>query len=157
MLVVDLLHLFDAAHIFFRRQRLDAHKGLDDLLRDQSADDLCAEAQHVRVVMLTRQLRTEGILTHAGINAANLVRDHGAAVADAVDKDTPVALALRDRERRREDKIRQIIGLLVLSADVDDLVSLRLQIGFDLVFHGCTGMIVCHSDFHDNNPLKFGT
>ena len=64
--------------------------------------------------MLAGQLCAEGILADAGVNAVYLIGDHGAAVADAVDEDAPVAFALCNRECGGIDKIGKIAGLLIV-------------------------------------------
>ena len=76
MLVIDGLHLLDAALIFFGRQGIRMHPRLDDFHGDSPADDLAAEAEDVAVIVLAGQLCAEWVLADNGIDAVELVRDH---------------------------------------------------------------------------------
>ena len=96
MVIIDFLNLFHAANILFGSQRLGFHKSLDDFHGDHTADNFCAKAEHVGVIMLTCQLRAERILTNTGIDAIYLVGNHCASVADTIDKDSSVIFSFGD-------------------------------------------------------------
>jgi hypothetical protein len=64
-----------------------------------------------------------GISADHCVHAPDAVRDHGAAVADAVNQDRAVDLSPTDRQRCRVGEVHQIAGRLVLSAEVDDVMA----------------------------------
>ena len=126
------------------------HPGLDDFHRDGTTDDLATKTENVAVIVLAGQLGAERILTDDGKDAAQLVGDHRAAVAHAIDKDTALTLPPGDRFRRRLDEVREITTLLIVSTKILNLVPFAFEIFLDGLFQGRTSVIVCHSDFHDD-------
>ena len=154
MLGVDFLDFLDAAAVFLGGQRIGVHPGLDDFHGDGRADDLAAEAEDVAVVMLAGEGGTERILADDGEDAAQLVGDHRAAVADAVDKDAAVTFALGYRQGRRIDEVRQVAGLFVVRAEILDLMAFALKIRLDLVFEFRAGMVICHCNLHDDSSCS---
>ena len=78
--------------------------------------------------MLSRELRAERILADRRVDAVYFIRDQGAAIADAINKNTSLVLAFSNRERRRIDEIRQIAGILVVGSEVFYFMSVLLQV-----------------------------
>jgi hypothetical protein len=154
VLGIDFLYFLDAAAVFFGRQRVRVHPGLDDFHGDGRSDDLAAEAEDVAVIVLARKGRAERVLADDGKNAAELVGNHCTAVADAVDKDAAVAFALGDSESRRIDKVRQVARLLIVRAKILDLMTFAFKICLDFVFELRAGMVVCHCNFHDDSSSE---
>ena len=70
---VDGSDFVAAADVLVRGQRVCAHPDFDNAHRQDAADDLPADAQDVRVVVLARQLRAQRVLAHTGEDAAQLV------------------------------------------------------------------------------------
>ena len=147
-LLVDGGDLAAAVGVALGRERVGGHPRLHDGHREHGADELAADAEHVGVVVLARELRAHGILAHAGEDATELVGDHRRAVPDAVDEDAALALALRDRHRGGIDEVGEVAALFIVGAEIDDLVALSLEPGLDLVLELRTCVVVRHGDLH---------
>ncbi len=107
-------------------------QALTTSIGQRGTDDLAADAQHIGVGVRPRQRRAERVLRDGGVDPEDLVRDHRAAVADAVDEDPAVDLAGADRERGRIDEIGQVDGVLVVRAEIDRVVAVGFQQRGDL-------------------------
>src|SRR5919112_1948599 len=103
-------------------EELRRHPHPDDLQGERRADDLPAEAQRVRVGVRTGQARAERVLADRGEHPRELVRDHGAAVADAVDEDRPVHLTVRQCPGGGVHVVGQVGGVRAVGPEVGEVV-----------------------------------
>jgi len=70
----------------------------------------------------TGERGAERILAHRRVYPVDLVRDHRAGVADPVDEDAPIGLAVADGERGGVGEVGQVAGQVVVRAEVGQLV-----------------------------------
>ena len=126
-LLVDGADFLAPTDILLSRQRVRAHPDFDNAHGDNAANDLAADAKHVRVIVLSGELRAQRVLAHTCEDAAKFVGDHRAAVAHAIHKDAALALTLRHGLRRRVHEVGKVAPFLVVRAEVHDLVALVFQ------------------------------
>ena len=98
--------------------------------------------------MLPGKCRAHRVLTNRCVASVDLIGDQRAAIADAIAKYSFVTLSLCNRQRSGIYKIRQVTGCIVICTEVLHFIALLDQISLDLFFHLCSGMIVCHCDYH---------
>src|SRR5918994_3813640 len=146
----DLHDLVDAGAVLgLVDEELRRQPDADDLQSQRRADDLAAEAEHVRVGVGAGQSRTEGVLADGRVHAWQLVRDQRAAVADAVHQDRPVRVAVGHGARGRVNEVRQVGGLGRVRAEVGEVVLTRaLEDGLDLLLEGEPRVVARQGDAH---------
>jgi len=97
----------------------------------------------------------ERILADGRVNTVDLVRDHGAGVADPVDEDGPVDLAITDSQRRGVGDIGQVARLVVVRAEVGQLVVAEER--FDLLLEQESRVIGGQGNPHSAPPRSKGS
>jgi hypothetical protein len=147
--VRDLFNLVDAPSILLlASQKIGRHPRPDDFQGEGRADDLPAEAEHIGIGMRSRQSGAKRILTDGGIDTADPVGDHGAAVADSIHKNAALDAALPDSQRRRIDVVGQIDCALTGRAKIFDHMPVSFQDAFDFLLERVARMVACHCDLH---------
>src|SRR4051812_20602155 len=105
--------------------------------------------------MRTGQSGAERVLADRRENAGDLIGDHGAAVADAIDENRSIDLAATDGQRRGIGEIRKIAGIFVVGTEIDHLVAGGFELLFDLQLQAVAGVVVCHRDSHSALPFPY--
>src|SRR3954452_6235393 len=132
-------------------EEVGRHPDLDDLQGERGRDDLAAQAEHVRVGVRAGQPGAERVLADGGVHPRELVRDQGAAVADAVDQDRAVGVAVGDRPGRGVHVVRQVRRVGGVRPEVHELVA--GEGALDLLLERVAGVVARQGDPHFSAPL----
>src|SRR3954471_8989498 len=149
--LVDLHDLVDARLVLrLVGEEVRRHPDPHDLQCEGRADDLAAQAEHVRVGVRAGEPGAERALAVCGEHPPHPVADHRAAVADTVDEDRPVHVAVRHRAGGRKDEVGQIRRVGAVRAEVGELVA--VQDGLDLFLQRIAGVVAGQRDPHFSGP-----
>lgn len=130
-----------------------------ELLREFDANDTLAHAEHLGVVAEDRALDGERVVGGHGPDAGHLVGGNGDAEASAADEEAAVSLAVADELGSLDGGVG--VGGLVggrVDAHVDDGFNegALLEVGFDGVLVGNTGLVAGHDDADGLHVGHFG-
>ena len=135
----------------FARER-GVKERVDDFARQCRADDACADAQHVHVVVLNRLMRGVGVVADGGTDAGEFVGGDGDAGATAADDDSAFGMAVEHRLRHGFGRVRVVTGADRMCPEIDR-TSWPCRVrhaASSFVSVQVSGMIGAQSDSHES-------
>src|SRR6187200_2353488 len=133
--------------VFARKLRVE--EGVDDLARQCRADDACADAQHVHVVVFNGLMRGVGVVANGRTDAREFVRGDGDPGATPADDDSAFGMAIEHRLRHGFGRVRVVHRGRRMCTEIDNVVALSRQVRSHLLFQFKSGMIGGESDSHE--------
>src|SRR5690606_14997980 len=133
-----LPQLPDAAHVALITRKRGGNKQINKADRISQLMLTCTDGNHVRIVVLTRQLRGRLIPDQCSPDSLDLVRGHLLAVPRAAEHDAKrldASALIACHAKRSVDAERRVVveRVVLLRAVVDDLVALTAQVLLQLL------------------------
>ncbi len=127
--------------------KIGIEESFDGFSGDSRAEDICAEADNVSVIVTSCHFGFKCVVNESGANAVDFVSGHGNADTGAADDDAGDSLMTGDGASDGGCEIGIIAGSSVISTFVVDNISHFSEHFFEVFFHCETGMVTTDCEF----------
>lgn len=120
----------------------------NDIERLDRRDEVSRQTEHIRVVVLTRQLCQLGVPAQCCTDTLVLIGGHADTITSGADDDTKLVFAFLYCFRQRMRIIRIVTTLGVVAAEILHLGTIVLEEQLYLLLECKTSVVTCHRDGH---------
>ena len=106
---------------------ISLEEGTYDIEGFNRRDEVRRQAEHIGIIMLTRQLRQLGVPAQRRTDTLMLVASHGDTVAGRADSDTELIFSFLHSLRHRMGEIRVITALVAIATEIFYFSAVILQ------------------------------